>query len=130
VRIKRDKMDIVFSKLIRLRDRHRCRRCGRADRKLDCAHIESRRHSATRWDPDNALCLCFACHRWFDGEGSRRDTDQFAEGILGEQLYADIRQKARAVKKWKKGEKEALYQDLKAQLRALEEERREDVDIV
>jgi hypothetical protein len=121
-------MDIVFSKLVRLRDRQQCQSCARTDRKLDCAHIESRRHSATRWDPDNAMCLCFACHQWY-GEHPY-EWCEFVTDRMGEQAYADIRQKARAVKKWKKGEKEALYQDLKAQLKALEEERREDVDIV
>lgn len=38
--------------------------CGRFEN-LQCAHIVSRRYSATRTDLANALCLCAGCHMHF-----------------------------------------------------------------
>lgn len=54
------KLDTVFSKYIRARD-GKCLRCGRTDT-LQCAHIESRTHLATRWDEENAVTLCYKDH--------------------------------------------------------------------
>lgn len=45
-----------------VRARGRCERCGSVDG-LQCAHIVSRRFSATRTDLTNAWCLCAKCHR-------------------------------------------------------------------
>lgn len=44
-----------------VRARGRCERCG-SDQNLQCAHIRSRRFSATRTDLTNAWCLCAGCH--------------------------------------------------------------------
>lgn len=32
---------------------------------MDAAHIMSRRFRRTRHLPENGLCLCTKCHRWF-----------------------------------------------------------------
>jgi len=56
----RNKLDKKFSELVR--SRGRCEFCGRADVRLECAHIQSRRYVCIRWDLRNALCLCSACH--------------------------------------------------------------------
>lgn len=62
-------VDAAFSLWIRARDRWRCQACPAAwaDGKLpqhafQCAHGFSRRYHATRWDPNNAWCLCRGCH--------------------------------------------------------------------
>lgn len=44
-----------------VRSRGACERCGSV-RSLQCAHIVSRRYSATRTDELNAWCLCAGCH--------------------------------------------------------------------
>lgn len=71
------KLDILFSKIVR--SKGYCQICGKTD-SLQCAHVLSRRHMQTRWDFDNALCLCWNCHfnfahkdpigfaRWYDKE--------------------------------------------------------------
>lgn len=41
-----------------------CERCG-GNNVLQCAHILSRRYTATYTDLRNAFCLCAACHRYF-----------------------------------------------------------------
>ena len=64
MKIKIDKLDILFSRLIRLRaDRH-CEYCGKYKgfENLQCSHFIGRRKKATRYDPDNACGLCFSCH--------------------------------------------------------------------
>lgn len=55
------KADRLFSQLIR--SRGACEKCGERDySKLQCAHIISRRYSATRTDERNAWCLCARDH--------------------------------------------------------------------
>lgn len=54
------KADVLFSKLVRDRDRA-CVNCGAADN-LQCAHIISRSYKSIRTDFDNAVALCRGCH--------------------------------------------------------------------
>lgn len=42
-----------------------CQRCLKSS-VLHCCHIFGRRHYSTRFDPNNAIVLCYACHKWFD----------------------------------------------------------------
>ena len=61
-----DKADTMFSIYIRNRD-GRCMRCGKtADRtQLSCSHFWPRQHSATRYDPENCVALCWVpCHKY------------------------------------------------------------------
>jgi len=65
--MKLDINDKLFSELKR-GSRTNCQRCGKqADPKgLHCCHIFSRKYYSTRFDPENAVVLCFSCHSWFD----------------------------------------------------------------
>jgi len=82
---KRSPEDVLFSEYIRKRAIMRvggCERCGAqkydiekdkgeilpAWKLLHCAHLISRVHHGTRWDPDNALGLCPGCHFFIDRE--------------------------------------------------------------
>ena len=56
----RNKLDTLFSKIIRTRDK-RCMRCGKREN-IQCAHVMSRDHLAGRWNELNALALCPDCH--------------------------------------------------------------------
>lgn len=71
MKIRRSKADDLFSLYIRMRDNWTCQRCGKRDERrgpaIQCAHIFSRRHWATRHSPDNAIALCFQCHAYFTG---------------------------------------------------------------
>ena len=51
--------DKLFSMLIRKRGH--CQRCLKTEN-LQCAHVVSRTNKLLRWNPDNALSLCTACH--------------------------------------------------------------------
>lgn len=87
-----------------VRARGRCESCGESDySKLQCAHLVSRKFSATRTDEKAAFALCAACHR--------RYTDfplefaEFAKRTLGEaecdRLHAKAHQNARP---WKESD--------------------------
>lgn len=64
MKIKIDPADKWFSLYIRERDGNKCRRCG-SQSGLQCSHFQGRRKESTRFDPDNADCLCFGCHAYF-----------------------------------------------------------------
>ena len=66
----KEKLDIIFSKFIRLRDtdeygRGRCITCGGWFRykDLEAGHFRHRRHLTTRWHEQNVHAQCFECNR-------------------------------------------------------------------
>ena len=79
--VKRDPVDILWSKVVRGRDGHTCKGalswrlpdeafglpCCRSivvGYQVEAAHIFSRRKFSTRWDPRNGVSLCHICHKW------------------------------------------------------------------
>lgn len=85
--------DKYFSLIIR--NRGLCARCGESDySKLQCAHVVSRRFSATRCDELNAACLCAKCHMYLTGEPYEHVA--FCTWYLGAELYAELRARALA----------------------------------
>lgn len=123
MKIRIDKKDQLFSKIIRLRDRFNCRRCGRYfpfGHGLQAAHIFSRRHQSTRYDPDNASALCFSCHQYF-GEHPTIFT-AWIKKELGDVCYEALEARHAKVVKRTKSEAEELYQHLKEQYRALQDD--------
>ena len=116
-----DKVDTIFAKCIRERDDNTCQWCGRQDGTMNCSHIFGRRHAATRWQPDNAVCKCFSCHRkWHENpvEGFR-----WLETYLGQGMIDILREKAYSVRKIKPAEKAEIYEHYKAEYLRLMEER-------
>ncbi len=63
MKIRRDKLDLLFSKCIHLRDKY-CQRCGGTSG-LQTAHFHGRARKSVRWDEENACLLCFGCHQYF-----------------------------------------------------------------
>lgn len=60
--IDKDACDRLFSLIVRAVGH--CERCGSTSGQLQCAHIMSRRYTATRCFRANAWCLCSADHRF------------------------------------------------------------------
>lgn len=121
MKIRIDKRDTIFSKLIRLRAGWNCESCRKYfpfGHGLQCSHFFSRRHQSTRYDPDNAAAHCFTCHQRL-GE----NPVEFAVWIrkyLGDVRYEELQIKHRQIVKRTKADAEALYQHLKEQFTALE----------
>ena len=63
--MKVDVNDRLFSQLKR-QNQVQCQMCLKETKTLQCCHIFSRRFYSTRFDPLNAVCLCYSCHQWFD----------------------------------------------------------------
>lgn len=55
--------DALFSEYIRKRDGY-CLHCGKTEN-LQCSHIVGRLNHHLRYDPQNAITLCYACHIHF-----------------------------------------------------------------
>ena len=122
--IKRDKYDRVTSDLVRALRGYTCEKCGLVGKKgadgpqMHAAHIVGRRNAGTRYDLDNILCLCAYHHSYFT-ERPVEFTDWLRE-YMGEEKVDAIKLKGWQVHKWKAKEKEALYQDYRKRLKAIE----------
>ena len=56
----RKKADALFSKWIRRRDKW-CQMCNKTEN-LQCSHVIGRLNHRLRYDPMNAIALCYRCH--------------------------------------------------------------------
>lgn len=86
------KATVLHSQLVR--SRGACENCGKTTN-LQCAHIISRRYSATRTDLDNAFCLCAGCHMRFTEWPV--EFGSFVVDKIGNVEYATLRAKAETV---------------------------------
>lgn len=130
MKIKRDRLDILFSKLVRERAGWVCERCGRyfpEDKRggLHCSHFYSRRHVGTRWLPDNAAAHCFACHQRL-GENPLEFTE-WVERHLGKGRAEQLQQRVNTICKLTRAQKGQLYEVLKAEYDKMLAERNKGV---
>ncbi len=93
-RISVKKADIQFSKMIRDRDGGVCVRCGSRPHPqgLHCAHIFTRAIKKTRWDPENAVALCYGCHQYLDSHPAAKI--EFFEKHLGQERMEALEARA------------------------------------
>lgn len=117
MKIRRTKADALFSEYVRKRDKF-CQRCHRSSDSLQCAHIFSRRHWATRHDPQNAIALCFSCHQ-FCTENPIDFTHWIIRRIGREQLDR-LSTRAHVVTKKSKVDEKLRVIELSALLKTLE----------
>ena len=119
--MKRNKLDQLFSRYIRERDRWTCRVCGKQYPKgsqgLHCSHIFSRRHSAIRYDERNAVAKCFSCHQWYGGNPV--EGGEWARRELGDDVIDELmRLKQKPFKRSKQWEAE-IEAELRRKLECL-----------
>lgn len=117
-KIKRWPSDIAFSNAIRLNKDHICEHCGNGSRKMECAHIYSRRHKSIRWDVQNALCLCFTCHLHFTG--NPLDFTAWLEDYLGQGALDILREKRNQIMKATPAVKAEIAKHYRAEFRRME----------
>ena len=111
--IRRDALDDLFSRYIRLKADNHCEYCGEFRKifELECSHFHSRRKWITRLDEENCVALCATCHR-FLGEHPNIHSDFFRKR-LGSERFEQLNIRAQQVKKRLKWE----YEELKAKYR-------------
>ena len=82
--------DDKFSIFIRARD-GKCLKCGTTEG-LTCSHYHGRGKSATRFDEDNCIALCWECHQ--EWEGPKAEYTQFMLERLGPGTFIALTLKA------------------------------------
>ena len=117
--------DTIFSTYIRTRAGWNCQRCGKhyepPTKALHCAHYHSRGHWATRYHADNAISLCYGCHRYIDGHQAVKD--ELFEEILGKERFSqllmmkqltikDMKHTKKSIQKWARAEYRQKIQEL------------------
>ena len=120
--IKRTALDAVFSDLIRESWDWTCARCGREcpDRKgrdFHCSHFISRAFNSTRWFPDNALCLCAACHDVVGKDPGEHYS--LLMRILGPVRYDELKERKHRIVRYREAEKKAMTRHYRGQIEHL-----------
>jgi hypothetical protein len=91
MRIKLDKLDVLFSQFIRMRAIQLvggCERClspKKDYKQLQTSHFFGRSRRSVRWDEDNAIGTCGACHIYF-GSHPLEHTEWFRNHLGEEKL--------------------------------------------
>lgn len=69
--------DDLFSECVKLRDKSHCTRCLKTS-SLNCHHIFSRKHKATRYLLENGITLCRSCHKFV----AHSDSELFRRWVI------------------------------------------------
>lgn len=121
--MKRDKLDALFSTIIRFRDRYKCSRCNKVypsnSAGLHCSHHVPRTFKRLRWNPLNASALCYPCHMWYGGE-PYESAGWLAEH-LGPEKHAELMRQKQEPFKLNKTTKEDIYTLMKKDRKGQEE---------
>jgi hypothetical protein len=105
MKIKIDKLDIIWAKMVRERDGC-CANCGkRPPYQLQAHHVMPRSRSSTRFLLDNGITLCAHCHTLGD-KSVHRIGKQFCIDLLGQKEYDRLEALSRVYKSRDKARKE------------------------
>lgn len=83
IRFKKKVLDSAWSKAVRERDGHKCVLCGSV--KTPQAHhwyFTKAQGNNTRWEVDNGVCLCYACHMFKIHQGNAFYIEQLKEKMV------------------------------------------------
>jgi hypothetical protein len=83
------KLDAVFSKYIRARDKGQCYTCPKKDdpKRMQNGHFVPRQYLAIRYSEVNCHCQCYACNMLYNGQPSLYALNlvrDYGEGIIEE----------------------------------------------
>ena len=116
------KLDIIFSKYIRERDRNGdtfvCCSCGATKpyEQADAGHFINRRWMAVRWDERNVHAQCRSCNRFDEGNGS--GYTRFMMRRYGDNVI-DILEASKVSYKWADYELDILIQEYQAKYKSI-----------
>lgn len=122
--MKRNKLDILFSTLVRKKANYTCERCHKYypegyRRGLDCSHYMGRMNKSTRYDPDNGDCLCRGCHAFFEERKQTLYRDWKIEKH-GLDAVDVIEKKSREICKITKKQEKEIEEYLKSEIEKLD----------
>ena len=108
-------LDKLWSEVVR--SKGACELCGRRPPEvvLHAHHIFSRKKYSTRYDLDNSVCLCMACHLY----SAHRNIQEFADWVcekIGREKLDDLRKKANTIAKYTKEDKLRMIKELQEKI--------------
>ena len=117
MKIKRDILDILFSRYIRLKAKGICCRClqYKGYEGLQVAHFWGRRYRSIRFDESNVCPLCFSCHQYF--HENPLEYVEFFRKYLGEEGFDLLQARMRQIGKI---DREAIRLYLQEEIKKLE----------
>lgn len=126
--IKRDAADAAFSDCVRERANWTCEHCETyypegSRRGIECAHIIGRRVKRLRQHPDNAVCLCTACHMHFSSQPI--EFTRFITEKIGQGLIDILHELARELIKYNKAFVKDCAAHYREQLKIMQEKRKQ-----
>lgn len=95
---------ILWSTIVKDRAGWKCEYCGisRADgKKMDAHHIYTKKHTNTRWDLDNGICLCVSHHNFNENLSAHMAPAEFHEWLLtykGQTFINTLRNKKNTIR--------------------------------
>ena len=113
------KLDIAWSKLVKLRAGMKCEYCLAKNKQLHSHHLYTRSKKSTRWLPDNGICLCASHHvlnSTFSAHKSPREFNEWLDQYKGEDFMLMLRLKSNHIHKWHEFEKKLLLKELNKQI--------------
>ena len=117
------KLDIAWSKLVKLRAGNKCEYCGKRTY-LNSHHIYSRSKKSTRWDVKNGICLCVGHHTFSSTFSAHKTGYEFAKWLdryKGKEFMELLTIKANQISKLHKFEKEILLKELQKEIESYEQ---------
>lgn len=111
--------DTAFSLCIRTAANYTCEKCGKADKRMECSHIYSRKHRTIRWCKDNAMCKCNYCHRWW--HQNPLDAAAWFLSKVGEAFVEILKEKRDSKVRVSKLEEKEIAAHYRAELKKLED---------
>ena len=104
------KLDAVFSRFIRIRDKGVCFTCGiqKDIKEMQAGHYISRSHNNTRYDEQNVHCQCVGCNIFKSGNMPAYALKLME--VYGPNILGVLEAKRRSIKQWTKDELKALIE--------------------
>jgi len=119
MKVRIDKLDVLFSQYIKLKAGGLCEFCGQPPKSqygYHCHHgVAGRRYLNTRWLEDNCIAACNGCHN-FLGDFPGINADFFKKRI-GTKRYEELEIIARTYRKMTPERKEEIKLDLKEKIK-------------
>ena len=117
------KLDIAWSKLVKLKAGYKCEvpNCGKTI--LNSHHIYSRSKMSTRWHVQNGICLCVGHHTFsstFSAHKTGYEFSKWLDEYKGKKFMDNLMIRANLVSKLHPFEKELLLKELLSEIKFLE----------
>lgn len=116
------KLDIAWSKLVKLRAKNKCEYCGKKTT-LNSHHIFSRVNRSVRWDVKNGISLCVKHHiscTKTSAHGAPLSFHKWLTEYRGEKELDMLTFKAHSISKLHDFEKKIMLEELNKEIRFLE----------